>query len=188
MEPQLFSCGLWRDFDEPHIPRMASMEPQLFSCGLHCMGKRNLKDVKGFNGAATFQLRIGVVPYINYTEYNKLQWSRNFSVADCCGVAHKKSNLCTSFNGAATFQLRIVLMVIDDAHEFATLQWSRNFSVADCTKKKTSVRRAPVLQWSRNFSVADCIVLGLCLFLVARFNGAATFQLRIVLHRRVGTQ
>ena len=111
-----------------------------------------------FNGAATFQLRIAVNNYIKLLWLNSLQWSRNFSVADC-GLMH-----CNHW-------LRFCL------------QWSRNFSVADCPPRNCSwrlyrpfngaatfqLRIEPTLQlkpeflihlqWSRNFSVADCYVL-----------------------------
>ena len=107
-----------------------------------------------FNGAATFQLRIGVGNVRTYKIFlssmepqlfscgllyprwwfnadNNLQWSRNFSVADCCNC------------------LRVM-------PRFSALQWSRNFSVADCWT--ISCRTLPnlPLQCSRNFSVADC--------------------------------
>ena len=36
------------------------MEPQLFSCGLKAISKTDEDIIAGFNGAATFQLRIDV--------------------------------------------------------------------------------------------------------------------------------
>ena len=133
----------------------ASMEPQLFSCGL-CAPE--------WQG-----------PTARYP----LQWSRNFSVADCKillrGWVPKHS-----FNGAATFQLRIVLkdaqtillnyIASMEPQLFSCgLQISGTDSIApkscfngaatfqlriECMVKKTS-KDILMLQWSRNFSVAD---------------------------------
>ena len=181
------------------------MEPQLFSCGLrlqcpfsHCPQIR-------FNGAATFQLRIAQDLVANKNTALKLQWSRNFSVADwmirfalttphacwlqwsrnfsvadCMPTASRQVCPCSGFNGAATFQLRIAESNRLTYRVEALLQWSRNFSVADCRSnavKPPSVKR---LQWSRNFSVADCsCIAGVVVSCINSFNGAATFQLRI---------
>ena len=109
MEPQLFSCGLYRDFMFCDVIVNASMEPQLFSCGLV------------------------LPPEEDEEEDDKLQWSRNFSVADCSSINNLGTLAFTGFNGAATFQLRIAAIPPTEAaiptHQ---LQWSRNFSVADC--------------------------------------------------------
>ena len=108
MEPQLFSCGLLFGADRPFKSRNASMEPQLFSCGLMPKkGKMKKWMHRGFNGAATFQLRI----------VGHDAWS---------------CDILPCFNGAATFQLRIegsLCLVSKNWH--VQLQWSRNFSVAD---------------------------------------------------------
>ena len=61
------------------------MEPQLFSCGLLYGVSLGCIMIRGFNGAATFQLRIDV--------------GREANIA---------LGRLESFNGAATFQLRIV--------------------------------------------------------------------------------
>ena len=107
------------------------MEPQLFSCGLlDCQQKK-----------------VGIS--------DNLQWSRNFSVADC----RKKpeiSNIQCPFNGAATFQLRIDGVLCQIMGIFSDLQWSRNFSVADCSQIGLLSCIRVNLQWSRNFSVEDC--------------------------------
>ena len=108
MEPQLFSCGLsicilwiiwyaimlqWsRNFSvaDCHLSFLnetrdeyASMEPQLFSCGLMEIRPKRVYSLHCFNGAATFQLRIVVKHKKEYFRLCQLQWSRNFSVADC---------------------------------------------------------------------------------------------------------
>ena len=156
MEPQLFSCGLPLSKVRLTIPVIASMEPQLFSCGLSRWTILISLNIQSFNGAATFQLRIVDKVRINDIELSKLQWSRNFSVADCRYTSLAASN-CPS------------------------LQWSRNFSVADWWIRQVSrlshyfasmepqlfscglylwgrgIQNFTIrLQWSRNFSVADC--------------------------------
>ena len=83
MEPQLFSCGLFCAFGRGDNQRIASMEPQLFSCGLWQGMDLSQGDFRRFNGAATFQLRIAVNGHLSHTIVTMLQWSRNFSVADC---------------------------------------------------------------------------------------------------------
>ena len=138
-----------------HAILFPSMEPQLFSCGLGDDGSRRLSISSAFNGAATFQLRIDHCYSYAYDHGLCLQWSRNFSVADCgkhylfvwdhlqpsmepqlfsCGLKYyvfysMKGDL--PFNGAATFQLRIVQKLFYRMMNLY-LQWSRNFSVADC--------------------------------------------------------
>ena len=155
------------------------MEPQLFSCGL-----TNSKT--GLN------------------TLTKLQWSRNFSVADCGIRTFNNERDLRGFNGAATFQLRIdgigfrefkVLIASMEPQLFScglktgncialqptlSLQWSRNFSVADWYYDADDVNLTWfMLQWSRNFSVADCSKCVCWKCFRTCFNGAATFQLRI---------
>ena len=60
-----------------------------------------------FNGAATFQLRIVHVATNHYVVGCRLQWSRNFSVADCRNPTARLHPRPYRFNGAATIQLRI---------------------------------------------------------------------------------
>ena len=132
MEPQLFSCGLcytavasWVD------KRVASMEPQLFSCGLLLL------------------LTIWLMKFF------LLQWSRNFSVADCV------PQIGSIWGG-------------DE------LQWSRNFSVADCGKYPTTT--TPSGWASMEPQLFSCGLNKLARggrTPNSRFNGAATFQLRI---------
>ena len=156
MEPQLFSCGLERSYVgggtfsatfngaatfqlrivsqdfKYDVAGLPSMEPQLFSCGLIKDAKAKIAEMETFNGAATFQLRIVILSNRKKNYFGILQWSRNFSVADCkhilrnktqesiqpsmepqlfsCGLYDHKPNCVVSqstFNGAATFQLRI---------------------------------------------------------------------------------
>ena len=113
MEPQLFSCGLQNNRYLWVPNHLASMEPQLFSCGLHGYPIHRFGYGRSFNGAATFQLRIAVTAIPLLTPLKSLQWSRNFSVADCSKSVPKSTVLCL-------------------------LQWSRNFSVADCTTMQPS--------------------------------------------------
>ena len=181
MEPQLFSCGLnvkpqsmflGRNrfngaatfqlrivpaAENRNIPKIASMEPQLFSCGLLLPSNSTLPASKGFNGAATFQLRI---------------------------VDHILNNQNTDeyrFNGAATFQLRIVAQARIDSFELEQLQWSRNFSVADwswCFVRSMSDISASMEP--QLFSCGLGIHYLILMQIIGSFNGAATFQLRIV--------
>ena len=155
------------------------MEPQLFSCGLHEMCTYFFTLDFAFNGAATFQLRIASSSGTHKDQFCTLQWSRNFSVADCeqidiqlknglnpsmepqlfsCGLNEwvgDAKRVLQPFNGAATFQLRIASLQFEDYKKSCLLQWSRNFSVAD---------------WGHRHHTGHSPI---------SFNGAATFQLRI---------
>ena len=84
----------------------ASMGPQLCSCGNRSPGGTPARTPRRFNGAATLQLRKQVYPTVDANLDSKLQWGRNFAVAET-----RILNLCfhhktESFNGAATLQLR----------------------------------------------------------------------------------
>ena len=108
-----------------------------------------------FNGAATFQLRIESDASTCVIDFNCLQWSRNFSVAD--------------------WELSLTMTVVN-----FLLQWSRNFSVADCWLENG----APMhyTQPSMEPQLFSCGLLNANTSPQLRqstFNGAATFQLRI---------
>ena len=253
MEPQLFSCGLPSNLACTNDAPRASMEPQLFSCGLMFIvsltktavsslqwsrnfsvadwGRKSLchNDVnEGFNGAATFQLRISEwiePPFVKARAFNgaatfqlriAIYWPWwNWSISDpsmepqlfscglniaviirivmnipsmepqlfSCGLSNlpviwirSKSPSMEPQLFSCGLQLKILLITLT-----IYLQWSRNFSVADCRLQSYyQVDDFSVLQWSRNFSVADCIHGGLANCHSSPFNGAATFQLRIV--------
>ena len=178
MEPQLFSCGLL--YMSIHIGaiRKASMEPQLFSCGLRIQNVPVWQMQESFNGAATFQLRIAQ----KFRGIKKgtflLQWSRNFSVADCSANELLRRKVHGRFNGAATFQLRIAnIFFVIDYDVFPWLQWSRNFSVADWRlNSHLWWNRNLLLQWSRNFSVADCNERGIMEFDVILLQWSRNFS------------
>ena len=134
MEPQLFSCGLLSIISIDMVGIIASMEPQLFSCGLcKCRWWWLLLE-------------------------KLLQWSRNFSVADCRRRRRRSRKDTRGFNGAATFQLRIVSS-LDSVHS------------TQCT--------ASMEPQLFSCGLVDSIVIMLLHFQC--FNGAATFQLRIEL-------
>ena len=154
MEPQLFSCGLHLEFDGLCIVLIPSMEPQLFSCGLRCwVGFRRLDYLPSMEPqlfSCGLRLQSETIKQISC-----LQWSRNFSVADCSETAISASTVSVSFNGAATFQLRIACECCSIWSSTESLQWSRNFSVADWWSEPRATTDGDDLQWSRNFSVAD---------------------------------
>ena len=83
MEPQLFSCGLLKTpvqafsgvdsrFNGAATFQLRIAGHVFTYCNCHCC----------FNGAATFQLRIASPAKGTGSIFYKLQWSRNFSVAD----------------------------------------------------------------------------------------------------------
>ena len=153
MEPQLFSCGLKNTQRNPTLSETPSMEPQLFSCGLQHKLKRVDNPQWSFNGAATFQLRIACNATLDIAVLPTLQWSRNFSVADCmqchsryccitdpsmepqlfsCGLLDNGGwcfSFTSSFNGAATFQLRIADYVWRLCSWFATFNGAATFQL-----------------------------------------------------------
>ena len=84
----------------------ASMEPRLFSRGMRTIPLRRDLHMAGFNGAATFQPRNAFARGKAYKEAESLQWSRDFSAAEC------------------SWELDFGITV-------ETLQWSRDFSAAE---------------------------------------------------------
>ena len=180
-----------------------SMEPQLFSCGLGLVCFIAVIIFRTFNGAATFQLRIDSISRDVKSFHIFLQWSRNFSVADCCGDGVQQSRH-VAFNGAATFQLRIAAHLLWYSLRYCPFNGAATFQlrIARLRTHPRSLKFKPsmepqlfscglrcrwntslqqlVLQWSRNFSVADCInSYSITILPTLSFNGAATFQLRI---------
>ena len=159
-----------------------------------------------FNGAATFQLRIAVdflspVPKI----LPILQWSRNFSVADCwlkrsngkfdmtpsmepqlfsCGLQKRKTRQplrqSFSFNGAATFQLRIASGSGIVSRDFQPSMEPQLFS---CGLLAITTHRQKVQKTAFNGAATFQLRIETennpHLTRAPTFNGAATFQLRI---------
>ena len=221
-------CRGYNGLDHRQIS--ASMEPQLFSCGLKnsgmislligsllqwsrnfsvadwsIQGKNPMPTIWGFNGAATFQLRIAVSRvFIHYASVLASMEPQLFS----CGLKTKmtvKFWKSACFNGAATFLLRIVranrcrqywfVIASMEPQLFScglrypkaserlshlVLQWSRNFSVADCIKKaKSMVLTLEASMEPQLFSCGLQVRVVACLLVQHCFNGAATFQLRI---------
>ena len=204
MEPQLFSCGLFRCSDTLIIvsftfngaatfqlriaPIQVISQPFFYlsfngaaTFQLRIVPKHysDLLQSNPFNGAATFQLRIAIPGLENSLKLGTLQWSRNFSVADCFKNEFQP-DFSISFNGAATFQLRIVisvhwywlkfwtfngaatfqLRIVDLSHKpklvFHPSMEPQLFSCGLTKKNKKNPNSNFHLQWSRNFSVADC--------------------------------
>ena len=94
---------------------------------------------------------------------NYLQWSRNFSVADCRLCWRLSSLHSGTFNGAATFQLRIAINASPFNGASKSLQWSRNFSVADWRAVMTY--RSDTLDPSMEPQLFSC-GLQICLWIV----------------------
>ena len=107
------------------------MEPQLFSCGL-----------------SVRRCCISLVVIA-------LQWSRNFSVADCAIIHCLMALINWASMEPQLFSCGLHWIYCNYPWVIVSLQWSRNFSVADCPSSARARTR------------------------VCRFNGAATFQLRI---------
>ena len=130
MGPQLCSCGntasgytrptleplQWgRNFAVAETPcrqsgrrhkDTASMGPQLCSCGNSMPAVPTRSPIHRFNGAATLQLRKPESVRSGSRRYNRLQWGRNFAVAETSPVIMRSDSTPTCFNGAATLQLR----------------------------------------------------------------------------------
>ena len=155
MEPQLFSCGLLCVVSTVKPRDSPSMEPQLFSCGLLAMDN--------------------AIPCMC-----SLQWSRNFSVADCANQKGQCQVLQKPLQWSRNFSVADCAALFNMENSYTNLQWSRNFSVADWMSVGVSIPRSSNLQWSRNFSVADWMSKVAVNQFFMTFNGAATFQLRIV--------
>ena len=83
MEPQLFSCGLLVTTDKDQQFESASMEPQLFSCGLINNQWKMYSLVRASMEPQLFSCGLPMSK-AGVKASSMLQWSRNFSVADCC--------------------------------------------------------------------------------------------------------
>ena len=184
MEPQLFSCGLlhwWLAFHSHILP---SMEPQLFSCGLLKIYLIVFLSLYPSMEPQLFSCGLWIPHRPKKADRGRLQWSRNFSVADwsctkasceksvkpsmepqlfSCGLGQAGTSTGDSgrpFNGAATFQLRIVLWPC--FWILACQSPSMEPQLFSCGLQMHylfSRYRMSFLQWSRNFSVADCTYL-----------------------------
>ena len=129
MGPQLYRCGNAGRHGRLLPGRPASMGPQLYRCGnnwkilpsacilLRFNGAATLSLRKppgrrrawrrpaGFNGAATLSLRKQDGETNYEAPESKLQWGRNFIVAET-GRSARTGYLPAGFNGAATLSLR----------------------------------------------------------------------------------
>ena len=61
----------------------------------------------------------------------KLQWSRNFIVAEMPVAVLASGSTVRSFNGAAILSLRKLIINPITYAEFKSLQWGRNFIVTE---------------------------------------------------------
>ena len=208
MEPQLFSCGLKENFhNDKNNNNPPSMEPQLFSCGLRQSRFYELCWFYAFNGAATFQLRI-VLPTITWRQYQKtFNGAATFQLRIECGTYQLSRHFIKPsmepqlfscgllfYEAFAGQPLNIPSM---EPQLFSCGLWQCPFYRCDrCSPSMEpqlfSCGLEPQnrclrwcehpLQWSRNFSVADCwMIMWITVYCHSPFNGAATFQLRIVL-------
>ena len=83
MGPQLCSCGNpTRSAASRAASKAASMGPQLCSCGNWRRGGVYSRTCRGFNGAATLQLRKRSSSTASSSGDVGLQWGRNFAVAE----------------------------------------------------------------------------------------------------------
>ena len=131
MGPQLYRCGNQEREPHPGQRDTASMGPQLYRCG----------------NSDTTDMEI--------TAVTKLQWGRNFIVAETQYREYNNHyrNIC--FNGAATLSLRKLVVDIESHAESQQLQWGRNFIVAETYHIFQYTPSSHPLQWGRNFIVAE---------------------------------
>ena len=155
MEPQLFSCGLPENKDNEDLVYLPSMEPQLFSCGLY------------------LSISIHGIRII-------LQWSRNFSVADCQWTGIHPILASFPSMEPQLFSCGLLLECLASCLAHEPSMEPQLFSCGLKVCEAAHVILPSILQWSRNFSVADCRTFHMIWSLILySFNGAATFQLRI---------
>ena len=179
------------------------MEPQLFSCGLNLRGTIQICYRYTFNGAATFQLRIDEQDTSTNRSWNALQWSRNFSVADCvldhinqdvaeqpsmepqlfsCGLQIQNRNLVFGLFPSMEPQLfSCGLLMLETVRSRCVIP-SMEPQLFSCGLRKWG---AVNQKWISTFNGAATFQLRIGLrrvylpSVVLTFNGAATFQLRI---------
>ena len=156
MGPQLYRCG---NAYLAHVfasPSKASMGPQLYRCGNRpCLQSHNAHKPR-FNGAATLSLRKQAVSVPTQRNYVRLQWGRNFIVAETTSrrpeapTGHKLASMgpqlyrCGNWDKSGEGYCYMCL-----------LQWGRNFIVAETGVTTGGVVSRTVLQWGRNFIVAE---------------------------------
>ena len=138
----------------PTDASVASMGPRLFS-----------------RGNTARHSRSGRIP--------KLQWGRDFSVAEIDTRRASSDGCGTCFNGAATFQSRKYERLCQRRNPDGLLQWGRDFSVAEMQRQRhgrlmariasmgprlfsrgnraseAAIKFSTELQWGRDFSVAE---------------------------------
>ena len=171
---EIWPCwGVWRR------RALASMGPQLYRCGnadhkratceRRCSfnGAATLSlrksvpglglrvPARGFNGAATLSLRkCSAMGYVCCLTI-KLQWGRNFIVAEMSHTSCGSTRRCPSFNGAATLSLR---KWRHRPQQGLKRHASMGPQLYRCGNSQFPID-APVvivlLQWGRNFIVAE---------------------------------
>ena len=137
---------------------VASMGPRLFSRGNPRGGDLRGRIAQRFNGAAAFQPRKPV-------------------------RRSGRSSSTSRFNGAAAFQPRKPQSKGAKGRHRQRLQWGRGFSAAETGGNPTGNSPTLPLQWGRGFSAAETPRRLVSRHLgVLRFNGAAAFQPRKLVH------
>ena len=133
---------------------VASMGPQLYRCGNepHGRGRRTLS--RRFNGAATLSLRKLRGWQAVFVAPSRLQWGRNFIVAEIRFPTVGGYTVPPGFNGAATLSLRKSAVV------YTLCQLRQRFNGA----ATLSLRKFAVFSLHHDLPVC--------------FNGAATLSLR----------
>ena len=107
------------------------MEPRLFSRGNEIAAIAVKTTSKKLQWSRDFSVAETANPIIEAVEDYVLQWSRDFSVAETRN------------------RLGVVAVL------GSLLQWSRDFSVAETAAQNSRPAPAILLQWSRDFSVAE---------------------------------
>ena len=205
MGPQLYRCG---NYLPPHhrvfVLRDASMGPQLYRCGNTAAPRPDKAPSTRFNGAATLSLRKFLVGDNSLLFFYRLQWGRNFIVAEIVRVRIDTVSELEASMGPQLYRCGNWPLIDVTATVLHTLQWGRNFIVAEMSVEAKYRSDDIKLQWGRNFIVAEIRNYLICLyypfsvlqwgrnFIVAEigqsvrpitcrescFNGAATLSLR----------
>ena len=203
MEPQLYRCGNLVFSGKSHPTILASMEPQLYRCGNLAGGHAMRIQWDRFNGAATLSLRKSEGDDEGSEEAPKLQWSRNFIVAEIrtrlptarsgrtasmepqlyrCGNmqdVNLRQRKTISFNGAVTLSLRKSEGDDEGSEEAPKLQWSRNFIVAEIRTRLPTARSGRTASMEPQlYRCGNMQDVNLRQRKTISFNGAATLSLR----------
>ena len=140
---------------EPEHNQIASMGPQLYRCGNRTCRCRVPLPARCFNGATTLSLRKLAVLVVKYRQYAKLQWGRNFIVAETTLPNPTRALNQRASMGPQLYRCGNQSRIRGVGPPDVKLQWGRNFIVAETCSEPSIVSMMHLLQWGRNFIVAE---------------------------------